>query len=79
MSVVGERVVIIGSTDKSQLQLKGEVVLETANTIVILNGGRARRLQKKGTVLMLEHKKSLVRGDEITGRPEDRLQRSAKR
>ncbi len=77
--IVGERVKVLNASDQTQIGIRGEVVLESANTIVIEDEGEMRRVQKKGTVLQLEGNRQVVRGDEISGRPEDRLGRLTRR
>jgi RNase P/RNase MRP subunit p29 len=77
--IVGERVKVLTTSDHTQLSVRGRVVLEFANTIVIENEGRMRRIPKNGTVLQLEGGREVVRGDELSGRLEDRLLRLARK
>jgi RNase P/RNase MRP subunit p29 len=73
--IVGERVKVLNASDHTQVGVSGEVVLESANTIVIEDEGKMRRVPKNGTLLQLEGRREIVRGDELSGRLEDRLQR----
>ena len=77
--VVGERVKVVDAADLGQVGIRGKVVLESANTIVIEDEGRLKRVQKIGTVLQLEGKREIIRGDELSGRLEDRLERLTRR
>jgi RNase P/RNase MRP subunit p29 len=73
MSVVGESVTVMQSSDPTKLGLGGKVVLETANTLLISSGGRKLSVEKKGLALALKGSRRLVTGEDIAGRLEDRL------
>lgn len=77
--IVGERVKVLNASDPTQIGVRGEVVLESANTIVIEDEGKMKRVQKKGTVLQLRDDREVLRGDELLGRLEDRLGRLTRR
>ncbi len=77
--IVGERVKVLNASDHTQIGVRGEVVLESANTIVIEDEGKMRRVQKKGTVLQLQGNREVLRGEELSGRLEDRLGRLTRR
>ncbi len=77
--IVGERVKVLNASDHTQIGIRGEVVLESANTIVIEEEGKMKRVQKKGTVLQLQGNRAVVRGDDLSGRLEDRMGRLARR
>ena len=78
-TIVGDRVKVVAASDHTHVGIHGEVVLESANSIVIEGADRLRRVQKKGTVLQLEGSREVVRGEELSGRPEDRLERLRRR
>lgn len=73
MNIIGERVVIVGSTDPTKIGKGGEVVLETAKTLVLESSGRKISVEKAGTVLQFEASRRIVASEEIAGRLEDRL------
>jgi RNase P/RNase MRP subunit p29 len=62
--------------------MRGVVLDETKNTIVLAEGRRGRRLQKPGLILRftLPGGSSVeVTGEEIRGRPVDRVKRYGRR
>jgi len=73
VNVVGEKVTIVGSKDPTKTGMKGEVVLETAKTLVLDLDGRRATVEKLGTVLQLEGSRKIIDGVDIAGRLEDRL------
>lgn len=73
MSLVGEEVTVVGSSDPTKNGRKGEVVLETANTLLVRSGGRTITLPKAGSVLLLQRSREVVDCGEVHGRLEDRL------
>jgi RNase P/RNase MRP subunit p29 len=73
MSIVGTRAVIVDSKDKTKLGRKGEIVLETANTLLLKTADRTITVEKAGTVLQLESDDEPLLGDDILGRLEDRI------
>ena len=73
MSIVGTRAVIVDSKDGTKLGRKGEIVLETANTLVLKTAEGSITIEKAGTVLQVEGDDEPLVGDDILGRLEDRL------
>jgi RNase P/RNase MRP subunit p29 len=74
MSVIGENVTILNSSDPTKKGRAGEIVLETSRTLVILQtNGRRISVEKMGTVLEFQNSKKVIGGEEILGRLEDRL------
>ncbi len=75
MNLVGERLTILESADKTKKDKSGTVVLETARTLLIESGNRRIRVEKEGTVFLLAGSGETVAGSKIKGRLEDRLGR----
>ncbi len=74
MNMIGEAVAVLHARDPTMSGTRGKAVLETANTVVLLSSkGRRLTVQKKGTVFLLSPSGTVVAGDDITGRLEDRL------
>jgi RNase P/RNase MRP subunit p29 len=73
MSVVGTRAMIIDSKDGSLHGRKGEVVLETANTLLLKTADGTITVEKAGTVLQVDGDDEPLLGDDILGRLEDRI------
>lgn len=80
--LIGLTVEIADSTNKFQIGLKGLVVDETKNTLIIETEKGIKKIQKKGSVFIFKissEKKVKVSGNKIAVRPEDRLKLKVKR
>jgi RNase P/RNase MRP subunit p29 len=73
MSMVGEEVTVIDSSDPTNTGRKGEVVLETANTLLLRAAEKTITLPKAGTTFLVTSSKEVVAGADMLGRLEDRL------
>lgn len=73
--LVGLGVQVVESTDKNKKGLKGIVVDETKNVLVIDNAGVEKKVPKKEAVFefALGSEKAMVDGKKICFRPEDRV------
>ncbi len=71
--LIGQAVEVTSSLNKSQVGLKGSVVDETKETLVIQVGGRRTRVFKRGIELMLITSKQKVSGTQLLRRAEERL------
>ncbi len=74
MSMIGERVKVLASSDPGKVGRSGRVLMETAKTLVIDSSGHAVRVEKHGSAFLMGSGK-VVTGPDIAGRPEDRLGR----
>lgn len=72
MNVVGERLSVVQSTDPSKIGMSGVVLLDTARTLLVKSGGRNLRVEKEGSVFIIDGSKRIVTGSDISGRLEDR-------
>jgi RNase P/RNase MRP subunit p29 len=77
VNVIGERLTVLASPDRTKKGRTGRVVLETAKTLVIDTGGRMLRIEKSGSSFMLLDKGMTITGSDIAGRLQDRLGRRA--
>ena len=75
MNVMGGQLTVITSTDPTKTGVSGLVVMETAKTIVMDAGGHRLRVEKQGAAFILPGSKNVLLGDELLGRPEERLGR----
>lgn len=77
--LIGLEIMVKDHTSKSFLGIKGKVIDETMNTLVIMdNKGNRKVVPKVGGVFLFklgDHHTVEVKGDRIMGRPEDRLKR----
>lgn len=71
--LIGLEARVLGSPNKTQLGLEGRIIDETRATVVLrTRTGRQLRLLKAGLILLLAGRKK-VTGQEIAGRPEERI------
>jgi RNase P/RNase MRP subunit p29 len=76
MNLVGETVTVISSTDPTKTGRRGKVVLETAKTLLLEDGGRVVRIEKQGSEFEVFGSRKVVTGSDISGRLEDRWGRA---
>lgn len=76
--LIGLEVEVLDSTNKYQKGIKGKVIDETYNTLVIETEKGEKRVSKKDCVFAFklpDGKKILVEGWVIVGKPEDRIKK----
>ena len=71
--LIGEKVKIVDSKNKSNVNIIGKVVDETKMTIKIDCLGKIKTLLKNNIQFMVVRNGQIVNGKEITKRPEERL------
>jgi RNase P/RNase MRP subunit p29 len=72
VNLIGARVKVVGSDDPSKRGLTGKVALETANTLLLDSGSRTLRVEKSGLVFQVLSTGTIISGEDIEGRLEDR-------
>jgi ribonuclease P protein subunit POP4 len=79
--LIGLDVRVLDDSNPSNASIAGKVVDETRNTLIVMSGGRPRRIAKKDAVFAfsLEEGDVEVDGAALVGRPEDRVKRRLKR
>jgi RNase P/RNase MRP subunit p29 len=75
MNVMGKQLTVITSPDPTKTGVSGLVVMETAKTVVMVAGDLRLRVEKQGAAFLLPGSKEVVLGDDLLGRPEERLGR----
>ena len=76
--LIGLRIKVMRSSNRTQEGTEGKVVDETQNTFRIERGNREKIVQKRGSVFMFTlpaGEKVKVSGDEIAFRPEERIRK----
>ncbi|HXW36882.1 MAG TPA: ribonuclease P protein subunit [Nitrososphaerales archaeon] len=73
MNIVGSTVTVVGSTDPTKVGVRGEVLIDSAKTILIESEGGRITVEKKGSVLQVQGTRDVVVGLDLMGRQEDRL------
>ncbi len=77
--LIGLQVVIRDHTDPTLVGVRGRVIKETKNTLVIeTEGGRKLVVPKFGGIFLFKipkHRFVSIAGDTLIGRPEERLRR----
>lgn len=71
--LIGERIVVVDSANKSQLGIKGIIVDETKATLKIQQGKKTKTMLKNNITFKIERTGSVIAGKKISKRPEDRI------
>lgn len=75
--LIGLDVEVVTATDPTQQRLRGRIVDETRNTLVLEVRGDEKRIPKRGSRFRFEIQGGVeVDGDEIRFRPEDRVKKA---
>ena len=75
MNVVGEMLTVLTSSDPTKTGRSGRVLLDTANTLLLDEGGRFLRVEKAGASFMIVVSGKIIAGSDIAGRLQDRIGR----
>jgi RNase P/RNase MRP subunit p29 len=75
VNVIGERLTILASNDPTMAGRSGRVLLDTANTLLLEEGGRAVRVAKAGAAFRVVGSGKVITGSDIAGRLQDRIGR----
>lgn len=74
--LIGEEMEVVDSKNKSNLGLKGKIIDETKMTLRIKDfHGKEKILFKNNLTLRLVKSGQVLRGKEISGRPEERIKK----
>jgi ribonuclease P protein subunit POP4 len=73
--LIGSYAEIVDSTNKSNIGIKGKIIDETKNTIIIQKKDEKKTLLKNNIMLIIkiENKKYKIQGKILAKRPKDRL------
>lgn len=75
--LIGLQVEVVHATDPSQSHVRGRVVDETRNTLVLEVRGREKRIPKHGSRFRFDVEGGVeVDGEDIRFRPEDRVKKA---
>lgn len=79
--LIGLKCEVIKALNKYLVGMKGKIVDEALQTIVLETKGKHKIIPKKGTVfqVLLNHKKVNIDGNKILARPEQRIKKRQKR
>ena len=79
--LIGLDAKISGGNNKSQKKIKGLIVAETRNTLIISNGEKEKTVAKGNALFIFNLGGTLVEveGKTLIGRPEDRVKKKPKR
>jgi RNase P/RNase MRP subunit p29 len=75
VNVMGEKLTILTSSDPTKSGRSGRVLLDTANTLLLDEGGRTFRVEKAGAAFLIMGSGKVVTGSDIAGRLQDRIGR----
>ena len=73
--LIGLKAKIVDSKNKSNIGIKGKIIDETKNTIMIESKGKKKRLFKNNITIDVHVDKKIVRinGKLLSGRPKERV------
>jgi ribonuclease P protein subunit POP4 len=75
--LIGLEVRVADASDPSHRGLRGRVVDETRNTLVLDVGGRELTIPKRGSVFLFQlDEEVLIEGNRLLYRPEDRVKKA---
>ncbi len=74
--LIGRNIEVTGSANKSLVGIKGKIIDETKNTIVVVNGNRRKVLLKKQIqfAFTVGDKRVKIDGSKLIKRPEKRIE-----
>jgi len=75
VNVIGEMLTVLTSSDPTMTGRSGRVLLDTANTLLLDEGGRFLRVEKAGASFMIVVSGKIITGSDIAGRLQDRIGR----
>jgi len=70
---IGKDVEITESENKSNIGLKGKIIDETKNIIIIKNQNKIKKINKNQNKINFVNENITINGKEIIGRPEERI------
>ncbi len=73
MIALGESVTVFDSTDPTKKGRKGDVVMETAKTLLLQTNGGRITVEKHGAVFIVSSTGEVLSGDDMKGRLQDRF------
>ena len=80
--LIGLDIEVVEDRNPSNSSIRGRVIAETRNTLLIQQGEKAKRVAKKTAVFRFKLPDGTsveVEGSTLVGRPEDRVKRKTKR
>ena len=75
MNLIGKRITVVRASDPTKNGIRGRIVMETSKTFLLDSDNGRLRLEKLGSMMVVSPGNEAVAGDELLGRPEDRLRR----
>ena len=73
--LIGLKTKVVDSKNKANIGIKGKIIDETKNTIIIESKGEKKRLFKNNIIIDVQVNKKIVRinGKLLSGRPKERV------
>lgn len=71
--LIGEEIIIVDSTNKSEIGISGKVIDETKNMLTLDNQGKLKKIMKQNVTLKIIRTGMVVEGRAIFKRSEDRI------
>ena len=75
--LIGVEIEIIGSKNKANVGVKGRIIDETKNSLIILTKNQRKRVMKQNITAILDFKdvKAKIKGALLLGRADERIKR----
>ena len=75
--LIGLEVEVVKGNNLSQVGIKGKIVEETRNTLIVSTDKGEKKLLKKEVILKIKLKDELVEvdGERLVGKPEERIKK----
>lgn len=73
--LIGLDIEVVSSKNKANIGIKGKIIDETKETLVLREGKKIKRLLKKNIIFttIIEDKKIMIDGKILSKRPEERI------
>ncbi|MBT3691533.1 ribonuclease P protein subunit [Candidatus Woesearchaeota archaeon] len=71
--LIGSLVEIVSSKNETLIGIKGKIIDETKNTLIIKQGKKIKKIMKSHVILKIDDK--TIEGKNIIKRPEDRIKK----
>ncbi|MBD3312086.1 ribonuclease P protein subunit [archaeon] len=76
LNLIGKKVKIVSAANKALKGIKGRIIDETKNTLTIETEDKIKKVLKKEVKLRINT--AIIDGEELIGRPEERLKKKDK-
>ena len=76
--LIGLEAEVLDSRNKSNKGIRGKIIDETRNCIIIKTNDREKKLMKNNVMLRFPESGKTLEGRDITGKPEERIKKKSR-